>query len=341
MARKNTQLVKKEDTVSLSNRLNEMFFDKLMTLQELRFFLVYVSKLNPKKPEQTEVSFTLKEYSEVLGVELNEASIGRATDELLRRIVSVRPKVLAEDEAEVIIKTQLFRRCKMTRRKSDNEWLFTFDASEDVKPHIFDLTEQFTSFEIWNIINLGNVQDARMYMLLRQYRTIGQRTIELKALKKMLNIDPAAYPEYKIFARAVLKKCQKALKQNTDICFDFNAVGRPATAVHFTITENKDYRLPKFLEDAEELEGQQALPEVVDVYDDHIVWLSEACNDEFSMEEVRFLHDLAKERFPGCDIEEYNYIRSKYNLLQSHSAKGKIRSSRYGWLKGAVENDWK
>lgn len=363
MARKKNQLVKREDTASLSNILNEMFFDKLITLQELRFFLVYVSKLNPKKPDRTEVSFTLKEYSQVLGVELNEASMDRATDELMRRIVHVRPKVLAEDVAEEIIKTQLFRRCRMTRRKSDNEWIFTFDASEDVKPHLFDLKAEYTSFEIWNIINLGNVQDARMYMLMRQYRTIGERTIDLKELKKMLNIDPAAYPEYKIFSRDVLKKCQKALKQYTDICFDFNAVGRPAKAVHFTIYENKDYKLPTFLEDAEELEGQQALPDVVDAVDDedayiplpkeeyltdpreknykseHLRFLAGAVDYEYPERDIQVLMDLLLQRGLYDEHERYNYLRSKYNYMNFRATKKDI-PSRFGYLKGAVANNW-
>lgn len=360
--RENIQLVKKEDTASLSNLLNEMFFDKIMTLQELRFFLVYVAKINPKKPEQTEVSFSLEEYSQILGVELNESDIGKTVDRLLGRVVNVRPKVLAEDVAEEIIKTQLFKRCRMIRRKSDNKWYLTFDASDDVKPHIFGLTEKFTSFEIWNIVNLGNIQDARMYMLMRQYRTIGERTIKIKDLKKMLNIDPAAYPEYKIFARAVLKKCQKALKQNTDICFDFNAVGRPAHSVHFDIYENEDYKLPTFLE-SPELEGQQALPEVVDAVDDedayiplpkeeyltdpreknykseHLRFLAGAVDYEYPERDIQVLMDLLLQRGLYDEQERYDYLRSKYNYMNFRATKKDI-PSRFGYLKGAVANNW-
>lgn len=263
MARKN-QLIKKEDTASLSNVLNEMFYEEKMTLQELRFFLIYLSKINPKEPNKTEISFTLEEYSNLLGVELNEKTILAVTRKLLRYVVCTRPKVLDEDIAEQYDFCQLFSKSTMKRRKSDNKWFLTFACHDMIKEHLFDLKAEYTSLEVWNIVNLSNFQDARMYMLLRQYRRIGERTIDLKELKKMLGIDINAYPEYKVFARDVLKKCQKALKQNTDICFDFNAVGRPAKAVHFDIYENKNYKLPKFLEESKELEGQQAIPGVID-----------------------------------------------------------------------------
>lgn len=371
---KNNQLVKKEDTATLSNVLNEMITNK-MTLQELRFFLVYLSKINPKNPDQTEVSFTLKEYSEALGVELNEATIGKVTDDLMRKIVHVRPKVISDEFYEVIIKTQLFRRCIMARRKSDNQWIFTFDASEDVKPHLFDLKSEYTSFEIWNTLNLGNVQDARMYMLLKQYRTVGERTIELRELKRMLGIDVEAYPQYPIFARDVLKKCQKSLKKCTDICFEFSAVGRPAKSVHFDISENKDYKLPKFLEGSKELEGQQTIPGVIDIEadpaeeddglwpweiedsDDQKEWavdprennyksdllryLAGAVDYEFPEEDIQVLLDLIMRRDPYVTDQQwmYGYIRSKYNYLNAMAAKKGV-PNRFSYLKGAVANDW-
>ena len=259
--KKKDALVKKETSATLSNFLNEMAFKKVLSLQELRFFLVYVSKLNPDKPDKTEVTFTLDEYKQVLGVELNEAHIQETVDQLVGRVVLVRPPITDEDVVNARLTTTLFSKCLMVQRKPDYKWTLTFNASDDVIPHLFGLTKRFTTFEIWNIINLSNFQDARMYMLLKQYRKIGERTTPIKDLKEMLGIAPDAYPEYKIFARDVLKKCQKNLKERTDICFTFRALGRPAKEIWFEIFPNEDYQLPQFLQPPKaENEVEEQLP---------------------------------------------------------------------------------
>jgi len=246
-------LVKRGDTASLSNVLNEMFYEEKMTLQELRFFLVYLSKINPKDPDKTEVSFSLEEYADTFGVEINEKAIDAAIKKVLRHVVCIRSDVLRADVCEEYSYCQLFSRAKLSKGIKDNKWQLTFSCHEDIKDKIFNLSTEYTRLEIWNAVNLSNFQDIRMYMLLRQYLMVGERTIDLKELKKMIGIDEKAYPDYKIFSRDVLKKCQKALKKHTDICFDFSSVGRPASAVHFNIYPNEDYELPVFLAGSEPL----------------------------------------------------------------------------------------
>lgn len=346
MARKTkTELVTQSSTASLSNALNEMFFDKIMSLQELRFFLIYLSKINPNRPDKTEVSFALDDYSKILGVELNEQSMNKAVTDLLGRVVNVRPDKISDDAIDEIIKTPLFKRCRMTRRKADNKWYLTFDCSDDVKPHIFKLTRKFTSIEIWNIINIGNFQAARMYMLLRQYRQIGERTIDLQNLKDMLGIEPNAYPQYKIFARDVLRKCQKSLEQYTDIRFDYNAVGRPANAVHFTILGNDAYQLPQFLSqtDPNQMSMFDSLPPVAEV-DDPYQLSMDALPASFSRQQVEALRELALPHIPYDQVTTpedkelwlYHYFRRKVLLMRTH----KNIKSEFAWLKKAVAEDW-
>ena len=105
---KKKALVTKQTKANMSNVLNEMFFDKIMTLQELRFFLIYLSKLDSHDPNKTEVSFTLEDYAKVIGVELNEKEMERTVKELLSRVVKVRPEELSDDVYDDFILTPLF-----------------------------------------------------------------------------------------------------------------------------------------------------------------------------------------------------------------------------------------
>ena len=140
----------------------------------------------------------------------------------------------------------------------------------------------------------------------------------------------------------------------TDICFEFNAVGRPAKSVHFDIYENKDYKLPKFLEGAEELKEQQALPGVMELVDDddyvddprelnykgeNLKFLAAAVDYEFAEKDLQVLLDLLTGRGLYDRMEQFKYLRSKYNYLASMAAKKPI-PNRLAYLKGAVMNDW-
>ena len=42
--------IRKKDKATLSNVLNEMIYEKKMSLQEFRLFLLYLAKIDPKNP---------------------------------------------------------------------------------------------------------------------------------------------------------------------------------------------------------------------------------------------------------------------------------------------------
>lgn len=355
-------LVKQEDRASLSNILNEMFYEEKMTLQELRFFLVYLSRINPKEPDKTAVTFSLEEYAELLGVELNEAAIKRVTRKLLRYVVCIRPKVLDEDLLEDYRFCQLFSESRMYRRKFDGRWFFDFACHERVKEHLFELKGEYTSMEVWNILNLNNFQDARMYMLLKQYRKIGERTIPLDELKKMLCIDVKAYPEYKIFARDVLKKCQQSLQERTDISFDFKAVGRPARAVKFTIRANSVYTPPKFLADSAAPAPDDQIPSQTDIsqFEDD-VWgrfreeeeeymdpreanytgtyftdLARAVDFQFSQSQLEELNSYLVQNRPNGNSEEYlRDLVAAYAIMKNK--RGRFTCSEFAYVRGILK----
>ena len=367
MAKKKEKLIKKEDKASLSNILNEMMYEEKMTLSELRFFLVYLSKINPKNPSETEITFQLEDVAEILGVELNEALVDKITRKMLRYVVRVRPKVLDDDVIEDFRYVQLFSESRLYKKRLNNKWYLTFTCHEKIKEHLFELKSSFTSLEVWNIINLRSFQDARLYMLLRQYKHIGERTVDIKELKKMLGIDIDAYPEYKIFARDVLKKSQKNLKQCTDIEFDFHAVGRPARAVYFEIRSNIDYELPKFLTDSkEELPKllpaadevpvepvfnplDPASPDMQRTYVNEVIdFIAGACKYEFDGHQMQLLLNFMADAGigSGLSIEDqkqakYDYLHSCYSILNFNDKAGNIKTDRFRYLCGIVKNSHK
>lgn len=225
------------DKATMSNELNSMYIRKPMTLQQLRFFTMYLAKINPDKPKEKVVRFSVKDFANIMNVEVNEGDVKNNVVNLLEHTVWVK----SEKYKNGITACHLFRKCEMWNDEETGETMLEFQCSEEIEPYLFKLKKNFTTYEVWNTLRLRSVIHSRMYQLLKQFQKIGERTILITDLKEQLGIEKDAYREYKVFSRDVLKKCQEALKDKTDICFDFKSVGRPAKSIKFTIYKNENY----------------------------------------------------------------------------------------------------
>lgn len=374
----NEKVIKKKTKVTVSNTLNQMIFEqKDMNLQAFRMLMYYLAKINPARPDRTEVRVPLETYAEMLGVELNEQAIDASTNMLLGYVLKTG-RVDAGDYIILNAKYSVFSVCRLTERKSDGKRVLEFKCSEDVKPLIFEMQSKFTMFNVWNVLNLSNFQDIRMYMLLSQYKVAGSKTFTLEELKSKLGINQNAYPVYKEFARTVLKKCQKALKERTDICFEFKGVGRPAHSVYFEINPNAEYTILKYLEDEKnadreshekQLPGQMALDDLEresEMSEDARLarierkfkreeicfGFSDDLFEEFTDDQLRELHNLAiphvtdemktihyhLEPLEAAQMAACEYIKQK--ILYCNSYKDPV-PHRYSFIRKAVVEDWR
>lgn len=343
------------DKATMANELNSMYIRKPMTLQQMRFFTLYLAKINPKNPGSKVVRFSVDDFASIMQVEVNETAIKENIVNLLEHTVWVKSQTYKDG----ITACHLFRKSELFKDEY-GVLQVEFQCSEEIEPYIFELRSNFTSFEVWNTLRLRSVIQSRLYQLLKQFQTVGERVILLDDLKEQLGIDKKAYPDYPFFNRDVLKKCQKALAELTDIKFDYKPIGRPAKSIRFTIYKNNDYDKKlvfeelgiEALDDQSQLPGQESFndPESMDNYvesfqapdpmrEKYEFW-SGACENEFSIEQIRELSVLAGAHVDFAvgdeyDNKVYSYLRRKYVSL----ANRKIDKSRYGMMKFIVEND--
>jgi plasmid replication initiation protein len=113
------------------------------------------------------------------------------------------------------------------------------ELSERLKPYLLQLKEQFTWYEIENILALKGSYSFRIYELLKQYQKIGKREFKIEELKTLLEIEDK-YKLYNDFRRRVILSAQKELKQYTDICFEFKLIkkGKKVDRIVFFIYPN-------------------------------------------------------------------------------------------------------
>lgn len=348
------KVIQKNTKVTVANTLNQMIFEqKDMNLQMFRMIMFYIAKINPAQPENTEVMIALDKYAEMLGVELNEKVIDTYTDVLFH----YQLKFGAYDDGEYIVnetKKHFFSTCQMKTRKRDGKKFLEFKCSEDVKPLLFELQEKFTAFNVWNVLNLNSFHDIRLYMLLSQYKSTGEKIFTIEELKASLGIVMESYPEYKIFARDILKKCQRSLKERTDIQFDFEAVGRPAHSVHFTIHSNQEYNILKYLADGDTKPAEPTSKKLTrDEREEICLGFEDRIFDEFTSEQLQELRTMAWDNVDSSEIDRQNavlnditaakeYTVSKYitaKILMCN-ARGDRVKHRYAYIRRAVKDNY-
>ena len=253
---------KKKYWITKHNKLNFLQPDN-MTLAELRFFTVYLSKINPLDENTRIVQLTLSDFQKIFELkQVKPVEVLKISRKLLSKTVII---LLDCGGFEVV---QLFKRFKLSNTapewkkietlsrvdlnpvlelikdeywqmqenfyakidnlysERDEQWYIEMDAHDEVLPLLFNLKEHYFKYQLWNALKLKSVNQLRMYEILKQYENLGKRILYIEELKIYLGIDRDSYADFSNFKKKVLDACQKALSTYTDIQFEYEPYGK-------------------------------------------------------------------------------------------------------------------
>ncbi|EDI0449421.1 replication initiation protein, partial [Salmonella enterica subsp. enterica serovar Newport] len=185
-----------------SNALVEASYK--LTLQEQRFLLLCISRLNSgtdvASPElQKTMTITAAEYFDSfpdMGRKNAEVQLQEAIDRLWDRSI-----ILKDDE-----KREEFRWIQYRAQYARGEGKAQITFSDAVMPYLTQLKGQFTRVVIKNISNLSRSYSIRIYEILQQFRSTGERIIALDDFKSSLMLD-GKYKDFKTLNRDLIKPC--------------------------------------------------------------------------------------------------------------------------------------
>jgi plasmid replication initiation protein len=230
-------LISKDFVIEKKNVLNEMRASG-WALQELRFFSIYLSKINARDEKTRLVRFPMSEFQRIMELgRINIDYMKKVTDSLLCKLVHI------PSERGGYTAFQLFKECKVDRDNND-EWYIEIDAHDKALPLMFDIKSRYFNYQLWNALRLRSPNQLRMYEILKQYEKIGERTLKLEELRLLLGIEPHEYIRWNNFKARIINTCQKVLAETTDIKYTYETIraGRKGiVAVKFFIEKNTDY----------------------------------------------------------------------------------------------------
>lgn len=331
--------------VEKRNILNELRGNN-MTLQELRFFSIYLSKIDPYNIQTRIVRFPLVEFMKIMGFgRLNIKQLQASTDSLLCKLVHI-----PDENGRGVQTFQLFKKSYIFQDDND-EWFVEINAHDDALPLMFEFKNRYFKYELWNALRLKSANQIRMYEILKQYETIGERELTIEELRALLGIDPKDYSGrtgWSDFKKKVIDSCQQALKDTTDIYYTYekgqSGRGGKWLSVIFYIHKNNEYASPLSLE---KFISMQKNIDVLQTEDESSIkdYGSELGNllgdmvlrNEFDCKQVNVLKDMVEQAI----LEDDNLKRCSYlsNMLHRMDVYSPKEEKRFIYLCKMIQND--
>ncbi|MDN2291379.1 replication initiation protein, partial [Escherichia coli] len=215
-----------------SNALVEASYK--LTLQEQRFLLLCISRLKSGADAELQKTMTITaaEYFDSfpdMGRKNAEVQLQEAIDRLWDRSI-----ILKDDE-----KREEFRWIQYRAQYAKGEAKARITFSDAVMPYLTQLKGQFTRVVIKNISGLSSSYSIRIYELLQQFRSTGERIIALNDFRSMLGIENK-YKQFRDLNKILIKPCITELNKKSDLVVTVETIkkGRTVAALHFRFKED-------------------------------------------------------------------------------------------------------
>lgn len=219
-----------------SNALIEASYK--LTLQEQRFLLVCIGRLNPMDdaPEKTmtiSAADLFKAFPD-MGKQNAESILKEAVDRLWDRSIIIRDSSVREE----------FRWIQNRAQYLTGEAKVRITFSDAIMPYLTQLKGQFTYVVVKNVSRLTSTYSIRIYELIMQFRKTGDRTIALDDFRSMLSIEDK-YLQYKDLNKLLLKPSIKELNEKSDLSVTVEPIkqSRKVVALRFRFREDRQIKL--------------------------------------------------------------------------------------------------
>lgn len=140
--------------------------------------------------------------------------------------------------------------------------------SKFIRPYLFELKDNFTSYQLHSALKLSSKYAKRIYQLASQWKDIGEtKAYTINELKLMLKLkdphgkQPEQFEKFSQFKARVLDIAMRQINEHTDIKINYNLIkqGRSFHSIRFYTNAQQPKQLPiAFDQSVEEVRYQNA-----------------------------------------------------------------------------------
>lgn len=231
------------------NAITTARYDYSACQMDILFYLL--SKLKKEDSQDQQYRFYNKDIEVMTGRQWNYHQLREATEDMGSRMFAV------EDNKEYR-QMWMFQEVKYQK----GQGCFDIVLSKSIKPYLFELKSNFTSYQLHSALKLTSKYAKRIYQLASQWKDIGETCVySLEQLKVMFGLaDPNGkkaeqFERISDFKKKVLDVAVRQINEHTEFEISYHLIkeGRSFKSVRFYINTQQPKQLPvQFDKPAEE-----------------------------------------------------------------------------------------
>ena len=296
----------KELEIRQHNALTSARYDYTELQQDLMFFII--SKLKPDNKDS--YSLSIMELSKLTGKKYNAAYLHKATADMGSRVL----EVLTEKSYRQI---WMFQQVEYHL----GQGIIEFDLTKHILPYLFDLKDNFTSYELAAALRLTSKYAKRIYPLCSQWKDLGEtKKYDLQDFKKMLGlVDDKGKEKMKQINELRAKVLDIAIKQINEhtelhVSYKLEKAGRSFKNIIFIVkSQALADPIPFDL-----VATAQAVPGVQQSHYDNAARIL----DELRITDAKHRHTILSSAAHVAEVNRYNHDLKTGKVKASHNPGG-------------------
>ncbi|MCP1386267.1 replication initiation protein [Runella salmonicolor] len=212
------------------NPLINSSFD--ITAIQFKILLHMISKVDMSLEDFQPITIQISEFQKFANI--NTKAIYEVIEVQAEKL---KNKSIFYEDDEIRLSTNLLSSWKYHKKKG----CYTFRFDPELKPFLLDLKENFTVYDIRNIIQLDSAYAIRFFELCKQFENLGRFEMQVNEIKHLFKIEDK-YKNYYDFKKYVIEQARKELKSYSELYFDIDKEikqGRKVASLRFKIIKNK------------------------------------------------------------------------------------------------------
>lgn len=202
-----------------------------ITAVQMKVFLKVVASIDQSADDMPEINISIKEFQEFVG--------GKAKNihtYLQDELTKLRKKDLYYEDERIRLEANFFSSIIYHKK----EGYFTFEFSKNIKPFLLQIKDNFTVFDIRNIMYLDSIYAIRFYEFCKEFERFKTFEFDVEELKEKFGLTDR-YKNYFDFKLKVLNQARSELIKNSELYFEFEEIksGKKVVRLRFFIYKNK------------------------------------------------------------------------------------------------------